>query len=88
METTRGKSKRFFGNGRGLNYLDCSHHFGPDKTGCVFGEEICNTQKRMTWQQDGSSFLIETADGNKLQFSTCNVQRDDELQRFEEIAAF
>ena len=88
VETAKGETKRFVGNGRGLHYLDCSHHFGPDRNGCVFGKEIYNTEKRMTWRQDESSFLVETVDGNKLQFSTRDVHRADELRRFKEIAAF
>ena len=87
-ETAHGETKRFIGNGRGLHFLYCAHHFGPDRNGCVFGEEIYNTEKRMTWRQDESSFLVETVDGNRLQFSTRDVKRADELRRFEEVAAF
>ena len=90
VTTAKGEEKRFVGNGRGLHYLDCSHHFGPNRNGCVFGNKIYNTEKLMTLhrQQNGSSFLIETVDGNKLQFSARDVLRADELRRFEEVAAF
>ena len=90
VETANGSLKRFVGNGRGLHYLDCSSYFGPGKTGCVFGDEIHNTEKRLTWRKnpEGTTFLIETVDGNKLQFSNRDVQRADELRRFEEVAAF
>ena len=88
VETPEGEIKRFVGNGRGLHYLDCSHHFGPNRSGCVFGDEIYNTEKRMTWRRKGESFLVETVAGNKLQFSNRDVQTADNLRRFEEIAAF
>ena len=39
-------------------------------------------------QKNGSSFLVKTVDGNKLQFSARYVIRADELRRFKEVAAF
>ena len=54
-------------------------------TGCVFGQNIINTEQQLTWKQ-GESFVIETVYGNKTKLSQQDVNHATKTQIFEEVA--
>ena len=60
VETPNGSMmKNLIHNRLGLYYLNCEQHFKPGTTGCVFGQNIINTEQRLiTWKQQGGSFII------------------------------